>query len=55
MQKRGHHHQRAQIADFICPDDGHRGRMTRLGKQPKDHMKVIDSLRVSDLSCLKLQ
>lgn len=44
MQKiPNHHHQRATIADFICPDDGFRGKQTRLGVQPKNHMK--DNLR----------
>jgi hypothetical protein len=40
MQKiSSHHHQRAAIADFICPDDGYRGKQSRLGHQPKNHMK----------------
>lgn len=30
---------RAQIADFICPDNGVRGAMMRKGIQLKDHMK----------------
>ncbi len=30
---------RAQIADFICPDNGVRGAMKRKGIKPKDHMK----------------
>lgn len=34
-----HHHQRADMADLINPDNGVRGRMKRLGKEVKDHMK----------------
>lgn len=34
-----HHHSRAQIADFICPDNGFRGLQKRQGIQPKDFMK----------------
>ena len=30
---------RAQIADFICPDNGFRGNQARRGIAPKDHMK----------------
>jgi hypothetical protein len=36
---RGHHHGRAQIANFLNPDNGHRGKMQRMGQAPKDHMK----------------
>lgn len=34
-----HHHSRAQIADFIAPDNGFRGTQKRNGIQPKDHMR----------------
>ena len=34
-----HHHGRAQIADFISPDNGFRGTQKRMGVQPKDFMK----------------
>ena len=30
---------RASVADFICPDNGYRGRQLRRGIVPKDHMK----------------
>ena len=30
---------RAQIADFISPDNGIRGTMVRKGMQPRNHMK----------------
>jgi len=32
-------HGRAQIADFLCPDNGIRGKQQRMGVKPKDHMK----------------
>ena len=35
----GHHHGRAAIADFICPDNGYRGLQQRRGVTPRDHMK----------------
>lgn len=35
----GAHYQRSQIADFLHPDDGYRGKMHRLGHKVKDHMK----------------
>lgn len=40
----GAHYQRSQIADFLCPDEGYRGKVQRLGGKVKDHMKenVID-------------
>jgi hypothetical protein len=31
-QRRGQVHGRSQIANFICPDNGHRGVMARKGK-----------------------
>ena len=34
-----HNHGRAAIADFLCPDNGFRGKQIRKGIQPKDHMK----------------
>lgn len=33
-----HHHSRASIADYICPDNGFRGLQRRQGIEPKDHM-----------------
>jgi hypothetical protein len=32
-------YKRASVADYISPDNGHRGRMERHGHQPKNHMK----------------
>lgn len=39
MRKQAPHSQRTAIADFICPDNGYRGKLQRMGQQPKDHMK----------------
>lgn len=33
MQRRGQVHGRSQIADFICPDNGHRGSLARKGNE----------------------
>jgi hypothetical protein len=41
---RHHIHGRSQIADFLCPDDGHRGRQKRLGKEVRNHMR--DNLNI---------
>ena len=30
---------RTQISDFLCPDNGFRGKQERLGGKPKDHMR----------------
>ena len=38
-QIKGHHFGRSQIADFLCPDDGHRGTQRRLGKNVRNHMR----------------
>jgi len=39
VKRGGGVYERSKIADFICPDDGARGRAKRLGKQVKDHMR----------------
>lgn len=39
IQRRGSNAQRDTISNFICPDNGYRGKQARQGVQPKDHMK----------------
>jgi hypothetical protein len=36
---RNQNHGRSQIANFLNPDNGLRGKMKRMGQSPKDHMK----------------